>query len=97
MTRWQKRARLVIAAVAVAVVAIVAVTLRERHPPPTSRGVTRIDPAAVAESAGGRMVQASGTRVPGVVDYERMMAYRDGTAKLIGAKISTDGAAGSSS
>jgi lipopolysaccharide export system protein LptA len=90
MTRWQKRTRLVLAAVAVAVVAIVALTLRERHTPQTSPGVARVDPAAVAESAGGRMVQASGTRVPGVVDYERMLAYADGTAKLIGPKISTD-------
>ena len=90
MTRWQKRARLVLAAVAVAVVAIVALTLRERHTPQTNPGVARVDPAAVAESAGGRMVQASGTRVPGIVDYERMLAYADGTAKLIGPKISTD-------
>jgi LPS export ABC transporter protein LptC len=90
MTRWQKRARLALAAVALAVVAIVALTLRERHPQPASRGVARIDPAAVAESVGGRMVQASGTRVPGVVDFEWMAGYADGTAKLIGPKISTD-------
>jgi lipopolysaccharide export system protein LptA len=90
MTRWQKRARLLLAAVALAVVAIVALTLRERHAPQSSRGVARVDPEAVAESAGGRMVQASGTRVPGVVDYERMLAYGDGTAKLIRPKISTD-------
>ena len=90
MTRWQKRARLVLAAVAVAVVVIVALTLRERHPPQMNRAAARVDPKAVAESAGGRMVQASGTRVPGVVDYERMMAYEDGTAKLLGPKISTD-------
>ena len=90
MTRWQKRARLVLAAVAVAVVVIVALTLRERHPPQMNRAAARVDPKAVAESAGGRMVRASGTRVPGVVDYERMMAYEDGTAKLLGPKISTD-------
>ena len=66
-----------------------AITLRERQPPSKSAPVTRVDPKAVAESAGGRMLQATGTRVPGVVDYQRMLAYADGTARLIGPKLTT--------
>jgi LPS export ABC transporter protein LptC/lipopolysaccharide transport protein LptA len=89
MTRWQKRARAVLAIVAAAVLTMVALTLRERRTPDTSQAVARLDPNAVAESAGGRMVQATGTRVPGVVDYERMMAYADGSARLIRPKITT--------
>jgi LPS export ABC transporter protein LptC len=89
MTRWQKRARVVLAALTITVIAIVALTLRQRQPAEKSAPVTRVDPTAVAESAGGRMVQATGTRVPGVVDYERMLAYADGTARLIGPKLTT--------
>jgi lipopolysaccharide export system protein LptA len=35
------------------------------------------------------MVQASGTRVPGVLDFERMLAYPDGTSRLIGPTLTT--------
>jgi LPS export ABC transporter protein LptC len=89
MTGWQKRARLGLAVLALAVIGVVALTLRERQPSAKGAPVTRVDPKAVAESAGGRMVQATGTRVPGVVDYERMLAYADGTARLIGPKLTT--------
>jgi lipopolysaccharide export system protein LptA len=87
--KWQKRARLVMAVLGISVVALVFLTLRERRTPAQGAAVTRLDPAAVAESAGGRLTQATGIRVPGVVDYERMLAYADGTARLIGPKITT--------
>jgi LPS export ABC transporter protein LptC len=89
MTPWQKRARLVMAAVGIAVIVVVALTVRERQPAPQNESVTRVDPKAVAESAGGRTVQASGTRVPGVLDYERSLTYADGTSRLIGPKLTT--------
>src|SRR5215203_3915022 len=84
MTPWQKRARLVMAGVGIAVIIVVALTVRQRQPKPENDTVTRVDPKAVAESAGGRTVQASGTRVPGVLDYERSLTYADGTSRLIG-------------
>ena len=89
MTPWQKRARLVMAGVGLSVVIIVALTVRDRQPAPQNEAVTRVDPNAVAESAGGRTVQASGTRVPGVLDYERSLTYADGTSRLIGPKLTT--------
>ena len=89
MTPWQKRARLVMAGVGIAVIILVALTVRERQPEPENDSVTRVDPKAVAESAGGRTVQASGTRVPGVLDYERSLTYADGTSRLIGPKLTT--------
>ena len=36
MTRWQKRARVVLAVLALAVIAVVALTVRERQPPAKS-------------------------------------------------------------
>ncbi len=89
MTGWQKRARLVMAGVGISVIIIVALTVRERQPAAPNDSVTRIDPKAVAESAGGRTVQASGTRVPGVLDYERSLTYADGTSRLIRPKLTT--------
>jgi LPS export ABC transporter protein LptC len=89
MTTWQKRARLVMAGVGITVIIAVALTVRERQPKPENDSVTRVDPKAVAESAGGRTVQASGTRVPGVLDYERSLTYADGTSRLIGPKLTT--------
>ncbi len=87
MTRWQKRARFVLGLLAISVIAVVAVTVRQRQPPAKSVPVTRVDPKAVAESAHGRMAQATGVRVPGVVDFDRMLAYGDGTFRLIGPKF----------
>lgn len=90
MASWQKRARLVIAALGIAVVVLVAFTLRQRHAPPATRGVKRMDPTAVSESSGVRATQSTGLKVPGVVDAERTLAYADGTSKLINPKITTD-------
>src|SRR3954469_15677419 len=90
MASWQKRARLVIAAVGVAVVALVALTVRHRQPPAPAAPVKRLDPRAVSESSGVRLTQSTGQKVPGVVDAERTLAYADGTMKLINAKVTKD-------
>src|SRR5689334_4296629 len=90
MTAWQKRARLVIGLFGVAVVVLVAVSIRHKKPAPPEQSVTRVDPKAVAETAGGRLVQSTGTKVPGVVDFDRSLTYADGTTKLLGATITTE-------
>ena len=90
MTGWQKRARLVVAVVGVAVLALVIAGLRGKKQPRKTESVARADPKAVAESAGGVLTQASGTSVPGIVEYERSMTYADGSTRLLGARITTD-------
>ena len=57
---WQKRARLVVLAVAVGVVAVVFVTTRRREEPPPPAPVERGDPAATIESSGAFLVQVKG-------------------------------------
>src|SRR5574341_1549909 len=87
---WQKRARLVLAVLGLAVVVLVAFTVRRRQAPAATRSVERVDPTAVSESSGVRLTQSTGLKVPGVVDAERTLAYADGTSKLLNPKITTD-------
>lgn len=86
---WQKRARVVLALIAVATVAGVLMTIRKREPPSAATGITRVDPKAVAESAGGQMTQATGMKIPGFIDYERSLMYEDGSIKFIKPKLTT--------
>jgi LPS export ABC transporter protein LptC len=90
MTSWQKRARLVIAVVGLGVIVAVLLTVRGRRPADEADPVVRVDPTAVAESAGGRTVLARGARMPGVVDFERMLSYADGTAKFLAPTYTTE-------
>ena len=90
MASWQKRARLVIAALGVAVIVIVALTVRHRQAPPTTTPVKRVDPRAVSESSGVVLTQSTGQNVPGVVHAERTLTYADGSTRLINAKVTKD-------
>jgi LPS export ABC transporter protein LptC len=87
--KWQKRARLVMVLVAVATIAGVALTLRKRQAPGAATGVVREDRKAVAESAGGRMTQATGIRIPGFIDYERQFTYDDGSLRFVKPTLTT--------
>jgi lipopolysaccharide export system protein LptA len=87
--KWQKAARLGFVLVAVATIAGVVFTMRGRRPPAPPAGVTRIDRKAVAESAGGRMTQATGMRIPGFIDYERQFAYEDGSLRFVRPTLTT--------
>jgi LPS export ABC transporter protein LptC len=81
MTRWQRSIRLGLALLAVTVLVVVALTVRERAPGPAATETGRTDPTAVAESTGGSTVVARGTRHDFTVDYERARTYDDGTLK----------------
>ena len=62
MLIWQRRARWLVLAVAVAVVAVVFATTRRRDDLPPPEPVARIDPAAIVESSGSDIVQVKGER-----------------------------------
>ena len=86
---WQKRARLIVLAVAVGVVAVVFLTTRSRTelppPPPVERG----DPAATVESKGSFLVQVKGERETVRVESEKTYSYPDGSTRLINAKVTS--------
>ena len=88
--RWQRSLRLVIAAIGLATIVIVALTLRQRPNNPPAVDVTRSDPKAVAESRGGSMTQATGLEVPGFVRFDRLLTYEDGSLKYVKPTITTD-------
>jgi lipopolysaccharide export system protein LptA len=90
MTAWQKRARVVMALVGLSVIGMVAMTLHRREPARPEQPVTRVDPKAVAETAGGRYTEATGTKIPGEVQFDRSLTYADGTTRLLGATITTE-------
>ena len=81
--RWQRRARLIIGVIGLAVLVLVALTIRRRPPAESTQTTPVLDPKAVTESTGGRLVLFSGTESPGFIDYKHLLAYADGTSKLI--------------
>jgi LPS export ABC transporter protein LptC len=90
MTSWQKRARLVVAALGLAVVVVVALTVRHRQAPAPPAPVTRLDPNAVSQSSGARVIQSTGNKLPGVLDSEHTLLYADGSSKVIKPKFTKD-------
>ncbi len=87
--KWQRTTRLVLVLVVVATVVGVLLTVRKRQTPSAAPGVTRVDPKAIAEAAGGRTTQATGMRIPGFIDYERLLTYEDGSLKFVKPKLTT--------
>ncbi len=86
---WRRGARLVMVGVGLATIAGVALTMRKRAVPPVAATVNRVDRKALAESSSGRMTQATGMRIPGFIDYERMFTYEDGTLRFVRPTLTT--------
>jgi LPS export ABC transporter protein LptC len=86
---WQKRARLVVMAVAVAVVAVVFLTTRRREEPPPPAPIERGDPAATIESFGAFIKQVKGEHETVRVEAEKQYSYPDGSTRLINAKVTS--------
>ena len=86
--KWQRVVRWMLVLVAVATIVGVAMSARKRqkHGDMT---VPRMDPKAIAESAGGRLLQLTGMKVPGFIDFQKNLTYEDGSMKLFGLKLTT--------
>src|SRR5262245_46517413 len=87
--KWQRTARLVIAAVAVLFAVVLASTLRRRAAPAAETPVTRTDPKAVVESEAGQSSRVNKEREELRVDYDKLLTYPDGTSKMMGVKVTT--------
>lgn len=97
MTRWQRRARFVIAIVAVAFAIVVVLALKRRMVQPTAQPVSRADPGAVVEVTGGRVERFKLSREDVRVAYERQLTYADGSTRLVEVTIAADERGGSRS
>ena len=90
MSKWQRRARLLIAVFTVAFAGVVALEFRPRPVEDVAVPVARTDPNAVVESTSGRVMRFNREHEDLSVEYDRQLTYADGSTKLIGVKISTD-------
>src|SRR5712691_3578203 len=87
MTKWQRRARLLIAVFAVAFAVVVVLAFKRRALPAASPSAGRTDPNAIVESTSGRIIRFNRTREDVTVEYDKQLAYRDGSVKLLGVKV----------
>ena len=94
MTRWQRRARLVIAIGAVAFALVVLFALKYRAPQDSGPAAAGTDPAAIVEVTGGRVERFKLSRQDVSVSYERQITYSNGSTKLMGVTITADERAG---
>lgn len=89
MTRWVRRARLLIGIFAIVFAVGLVFAFRRRTVAPGAAAVVRTDPGAVVESLGGHIVRFSSSREDVSVDYEKQLAFSDGSAKMINVKVVT--------
>ena len=94
MSNWQRPARLLIAVAAVAFAVVVAFAFSGRGPTSGSPPVTSTDPKAVAESATGRTIRLNRDQEEVRIEYDKLLTYQDGSAKMLGVKIVTERAGG---
>lgn len=97
MTPWQRRARSVIAIVAVAFAIVVVFALKRRVVEPPAQLAAHTDPGAVVEVTGGRVERFKLSREDVRVAYERQLTYANGSTKLMDVTIATDERGGSRS
>ena len=92
--RWQKPARLVIAAAAVVFAVGVALTLRTRTAPAIEAPLARTDPKAKVESAGGLTFRVNKDREEVRIRYDKLLTYENGSSKMVGVTVTTERAGG---
>jgi LPS export ABC transporter protein LptC/lipopolysaccharide transport protein LptA len=89
MSKWQRRARLVIALGAVALAIVVAFAFQRRvDVPPVP--VTRADPKAVVETLSGQTIVVNKDKEDVRIAYDELRIYADGSATMFGVKVTTE-------
>lgn len=94
MATWQRRARLFIAAGAVAFAAVLVFAFRNKAPEAESVTVTSTDPKAVVESASGTRIEVNREQERVRVTYGRLLTYADGSVRMLDVQVSTERAGG---
>ena len=90
MSRWQRRARFLIAVFAVVFAILVAFAFRRRAPIDALDAIARTDPKAVVESVAGRVERFKSSHQDVSVEYDRQLTYADGSTKLLGVRVVTE-------
>jgi LPS export ABC transporter protein LptC len=88
--RWQRWVRIVMVALAAATLVGIFISVRKPGRKNADLPVQRADPQATIETKTGRVSQATGLKVPGFIDFDRMLTYPDGTMKFSRMKLTTN-------
>jgi lipopolysaccharide transport protein LptA len=94
MTPWQRRARYVLAVIAIGVIAVVAYTMRPRGsaaPPPP---IEDIGAGTTMVTRGGDAVQLKGAEQDLKIEFEKQETYKDGQTRLFGVKVTANNRSG---
>ena len=94
MTSWQKRARLFVAAIAVAVIAVVAYTMRPREAVAPAAPVGPIDPRSKIETRGADVIRWKGADRDLRLEFQRQVTYTDDQTRLFDVKVVADNRSG---
>jgi LPS export ABC transporter protein LptC/lipopolysaccharide transport protein LptA len=92
--KWQRRARVILAIVAVACVIAVWAALRPRPATRAEPRVARTDPAAVVESGASQTLRFNREHEEVRIAYQKLLTYEDGTSRMVGVKVVTERAGG---
>lgn len=87
MSSWQRRARLLIGVFVLAFGTVVFFAIGGRRDPATSPRASRLDPNAVVETSGARVIQAKGEKQDFKVEFARSVTYASGAMKLETVKV----------
>jgi LPS export ABC transporter protein LptC len=90
MTRWQRRARLLVAVFAVMFAVMLVFAFKRRVPAGPPAAIGRTDPNSVVESTTGQTARFNRTHEDVTVAYEKQLTYKDGTTRLLGVTIVSD-------
>ena len=96
MARWQRHARWIFAVGFFAVLAAVALLMRQRTTQTVVAPPQRLDPEAVAEIHGGDVIQLNADRRDVRIEFANQATYADGRTKLAGFKATIDNRGGRS-
>ena len=87
MVQWQRTIRWGLLMFAAVFASGVYLSLREREQPAAAPKVERTDPEAIAESTNATLEVTKGSRDDLNIEYERALAYADGSTRFFGAKV----------
>jgi lipopolysaccharide export system protein LptA len=87
--RWQKIARIVIAAFVIVFAGVVFYSMRQRAIAPSSRGndVRVTDETAIAESGKGTSATLKAGKILNLIDYTKLLTYEGGRSKAFGVTL----------
>jgi lipopolysaccharide transport protein LptA len=94
VTPWQKRARLLVAAIAVTVIAVVAYTMRPREAAAPAAPIERIDPKSKIETRGADVIRWKGADRDLHLEFQRQVTYTDDQTRLFDVKVVADNRSG---